>query len=236
MVTPADAEFELHLPKGSAEQFLAGMASIPPEKWVSWRRHRVEEGDTLGAIAKKYRTEVKAIAAANELEPGAPLRAGEKLIIPAAAAMPVRLGQLVRYKVRRGDTLPSIADQYSVTPADLRRWNNLRGDNPTRGVSLRIYPGGRPQMSARGGRAVASATRSRSKTLAVGASAAAPVSQNAIQNDTAQPTIHLVQAGETLWSIARAYQTTVEALRRANQFLGNRQVRPGDQVRVQPRK
>jgi LysM repeat protein len=43
-----------------------------------------------------------------------------------------------------------------------------------------------------------------------------------------------VQAGDTLWSIARAYQTSVEALRRANRFLASRQIQPGDQLRILP--
>ncbi len=42
--------------------------------------------------------------------------------------------------------------------------------------------------------------------------------------------VHKVRAGETLWSIARAYNTTVEALRTANQFLFNRQLQVGDQL------
>ncbi|HEV8383923.1 MAG TPA: LysM peptidoglycan-binding domain-containing protein, partial [Candidatus Acidoferrales bacterium] len=110
-------------------------------------------------------------------------------------------------------------------------WNNLRGDTLARGVSLKIYPGGKPLGAARRGLEVA-AGAPRTK-----AGAAASRSANAVQaaqSYTVLPTIHLVQAGETLWSIARAYQTTVESLRRANGFLAGRQLRPGDQVRVQP--
>ncbi len=232
MVTPADAEFELHLPEGTADRFFAEVAVIPAEKWVSWRRHRIEEGDTLGGIAKRYRADVKAIAATNGLEPSAALQVGDKLTIPATAPQPTALGQLVRYKVRRGDTLPSIAEQFSVTPADLRRWNSLGGDKVARGVSLRIYPGGKPQVSTRGGREVASASRPRSKPSSAVLARVASAAPNAAQGQALQPTIHLVQAGETLWSIAQTYQTTVEALRRANRFLANRKLQPGDQVRV----
>ena len=42
LATPDDAAFELHLPEGSAEKFSAEIADIPSDKWVSWRRHRVE--------------------------------------------------------------------------------------------------------------------------------------------------------------------------------------------------
>ena len=47
MATPDDPEFVLHLPKGTSERFSAEIADIPSDKWVSWRRHRVEAGETL---------------------------------------------------------------------------------------------------------------------------------------------------------------------------------------------
>jgi len=43
---------ELHLPAGTAERFSAEIADIPADKWVSWRRHRVEAGETLTSIGK----------------------------------------------------------------------------------------------------------------------------------------------------------------------------------------
>src|SRR2546428_1360359 len=80
--TPADPSFEMHLPKGAAEKFSAEIADIPPEKWVSWRRHRVEAGETLTSLAKKYRVTAAAIADANNLERNAALEAGPQLRIP----------------------------------------------------------------------------------------------------------------------------------------------------------
>ena len=71
LVTPADPEFVLHLPEGTAERFFAEIAAIPPEKWVSWRRHKVEQGETLSAIAKQYRVSPAEVADANELATGA---------------------------------------------------------------------------------------------------------------------------------------------------------------------
>ena len=117
----------------------------------------------------------------------------------------------------------SIAEQFSVTLAELRQWNNLRSDRITRGVTLRVYPGGRPPATER-----ASAKRP---------SKAAPSSEVAQQAaalpaSPAMGRFHRVRAGETLWSIARAYQTTVEALRSANQFLISRQLQVGDQLLI----
>src|SRR5246127_2720297 len=139
MATPDDPSFELHLPAGTAEKFSAEIADIPADKWVSWRRHRVEAGETLTSIGKKYHVTPAAIAAANNLEHGAALGAGEKLIIPATQPQAEIKRRLVSYRVRRGDTLLGIADRYSVSPDDVRKWNRLRSNHVNRGMVLRIY-------------------------------------------------------------------------------------------------
>src|SRR5579871_3764708 len=142
LVTPPDPEFVLHLPEGSAERFFSEIAAIPPEKWVSWRRHKVEQGETLSSLAKEYRVSPVEIADANELATGAALEEGQKLIIPAAARPETSTGKLIRYRVRRTDTIATIADEFDVSAAELRKWNHLRADHVVRGTSLRIYPGG----------------------------------------------------------------------------------------------
>src|SRR5215813_9298378 len=148
LATPDDSSFELRLPQGAAEKFSAGIADIPANKWVSWRRHRVEIGETLTAIAKKYRVTPVAIAQANNLEKGAALSPGEKLIIPAAQAAAEAKRRLVSYRVRKGDTLGGIADRFSIDSEDVRKWNRLKTNKVSRGMVLRIYTlGGAPEAS-----------------------------------------------------------------------------------------
>jgi membrane-bound lytic murein transglycosylase D len=146
LATPNDPSFELHLPQGTAEKFSAEIADIPPDKWVSWRRHRVAAGETLTAIAKKYRVTPVAIAEANNLERGAPLDPGEKLIIPATQPQSETKRRLVSYRVRKGDTLGGIADRFSVDTEDVRKWNRMKSNHVRRGMVLRIYTlGGAPE-------------------------------------------------------------------------------------------
>jgi len=157
MATPEDPNFALYLPKGTSEKFSAEIAVIPPDKWVSWRRHRVESGDTLTSIARKYRVTPAAIADANDLDRGESLTPGEKLIIPATRPPEETKSRLVRYRVRRGDTLEGIADQFSVTAAQVRKWNGLKAPRVSRGMVLRIYTvGGAPET-----RTVRSSARSK---------------------------------------------------------------------------
>jgi len=146
MATPDDPSFVLHLPKGTAQKFSAEIADIPPEKWVSWRRHRVEAGETLTSLAKKYHVTAPAIAAANSLGRSDVLSQGDKLIIPASQPAGETKSRLVRYRVRRGDTLGGIADQFSVSPEQVRKWNGLKSARVSRGMVLRVYTiGGAPE-------------------------------------------------------------------------------------------
>jgi len=148
LATPEDSSFELHLPLGTAQRFSSEIADIPPDKWVSWRRHRVETGETLTSIAKKYHVTPVAIADANSLERNAALDAGEKLIIPAVQPQSETKRRLVSYRVRRGDTFLGIADRFSVSADDLRKWNHLKANKVSRGMVLRVYTlGGAPESS-----------------------------------------------------------------------------------------
>jgi len=214
--TPKDPDFELQLPEGTADQFFDEIAAIPPEKWVFWRRHRVVEGETLSGLARKYRISVEAIADANGLAPTDALQVNEKLIIPATAPR-TEVGKLVRYRVRRGDTLESVAAQFDVSVAELKKWNGIRGTRVSRGATLRVYPGGVLP---------ASKTRAKSTTKAQTVRTASADASGAV--------VHEVQKGETLWAIARAYQTTVDALKATNRWLATRPIRPGDQLMVLP--
>jgi membrane-bound lytic murein transglycosylase D len=149
LASPDDPTFELHLPLGAAEKFSAEIADIPADKWVSWRRHRVEAGETLTSIAKKYHVTPAAIGAANNLERRVALDAGEKLIIPAASPQIETKRHLVSYRVRKGDTFLGIADRFSVEADDLRKWNRLKANRVSRGMVLRIYTfGSAPETKA----------------------------------------------------------------------------------------
>jgi peptidoglycan lytic transglycosylase D len=249
-VTPNDPNFELKLPAGTADRFLAGIAEIPAADWVSWRRHRVEEGETLTQIAKTFRVTPAAIVSANELDSHAPLEVGRKLIIPAAATPDLAVGKLTYYRVRKGDTLPAIADQYSVTQAEIEKWNHLTSAKVVRGMRLRVYPGGLATSSSAANHAtpktnvtasavaptIAASTVTVPKVVTPKVVAASqPLCANC-KPGAAPPgaVVHKVEQGETLWSIAQSYKTTAEALRAGNRFLFTRPLHVGDQLTIPP--
>lgn len=215
MTTPKQGEFELRLPLGTKDKYLEAIAVIPDDKRVAWRYHRVASGETLAEIAKKYRTSGRAIADANGIDEADDISAQAKLIIPAAAP---RSGDAMafskkpfRYRVRKGDTVLSIADDFGVPAERLRKWNRIRGNDVRKGRVLLIYrpvDGASVRAQVNGKR---QSKPSRSSTLAAGRR------------------IHKVRAGDTLYSIASAYNTTVDALRRDNPSV-SAVLRPGDKL------
>ncbi len=194
------------------------MAEIPPENWLSWRRHRVEDGETLASIARRYRVTVASLAQANGLDSQARVAADRKLIIPVTAQSQPTLGALVRYRTRKNDTVESVADQFNVTVTELKKWNGMRTNRMVAGMRLKIYPGVTGPMPVQS------------------AAAVKPASSVKAPGQPGQQVTHRVREGETLWSIAQAYQTTIEALRSGNRFLFNRPLQAGDTLLiVQPR-
>ena len=58
----------------------------------------------------------------------------------ASAANASDEGRAVRYRIKPGDTLTSIASQYGTTVARIKDWNNLKGTRIAAGTLLTIYP------------------------------------------------------------------------------------------------
>ena len=99
--------------------------------------HRVEDGDTLFNISKRYNLSVADLIIANNIK-GNNIKKGQILRVTAAPAK-VRNNpiQNVSYTVRKGDTLNTIASRFNVDVNDIRRWNrNTRTVTPGQRLKL----------------------------------------------------------------------------------------------------
>lgn len=140
--TPKDQPFELHLPEGTKGKYETAIAAIPTEKRVVWRYYKVQPGDTLAGIARKYRTTEHAISQANDLQQSE-LATEVKLVIPVSGAG--TNGKVVysryptHYKTHTGDTVLTVAEDFGVPPDRLRRWNGLKGNGLRHGRVLVVY-------------------------------------------------------------------------------------------------
>jgi membrane-bound lytic murein transglycosylase D len=230
LTTPKDHPFQLRLPTGTKEKFETAIAAIPPDMRVWWRYHKVQAGDTLASLARTYRTTSKAIAEANNLEDGQELTPDSKLTIPITPGKHASTEdtaayahRLTRYKVRKGDTVQSVADNFGVPPTMVRKWNHLKG-NSLAGrrivyVHLPITPNASKAEFASA--SPHSANPSKSKTKKTVAS----VTTGKKTAGTKAVVHHRVKQGETLYSIASSYKTTVDALKRDNSNVAV--LRPG---------
>jgi membrane-bound lytic murein transglycosylase D len=215
MTTPKDRQFELRLPAGTKEKFATAVAAIPADKRVWWRYHKVQSSDSLASIAKTYHTTAQAIAEANNLD-DQPLEAESKLIIPIApgkySETATYARRITRYKVHKGDTVETVAENFGVPAKMVRSWDHLKG-NSVAGrrvlyLHLPVSPG------TPGAQVVATGSTKSHKH----ASSRAVAAKSGVVH-------HKVKSGETLYSIANSYNTTVSALQRDNRNIAT--LRPG---------
>jgi membrane-bound lytic murein transglycosylase D len=220
MTTPKGKEFDLHLPVGTKDKYLSAIAGVPLDMRVWWRYHKVQPGDTLASLAHAYRTTPKAIAAANYLE-GEQLEADGKLLIPIAAGKhavsedgATYSRRITRYKVHRGETVQTVAENVGVPPTMIRRWNHLKGSSLRGRTVLFIHLPVTPNLRE-------------SPTLSSKSSKRKGNTKKPIQaaNDENPVVRHKVKRGETLSSIATSYKTTVDAIKRDNRNVAT--LRPG---------
>lgn len=136
MSTPPDDAFDLKLPAGTGPVFQKEIAEIPVDKRRYWRLQPVKAGDTLESVARTWHVTVRDLAFVNQLSPDADLTGTDALVIPVAPTSEPLRGAL--YRVRRGDSLVTVADRFGVTLAQLRRWNHLRGNAIAPGRSLYV--------------------------------------------------------------------------------------------------
>jgi membrane-bound lytic murein transglycosylase D len=234
--TPKDGSYELHLPYGTKERYQTAMAEIPAEMRLWWRYPTVHSGETLASLGRTYRVTPKAIAEANHLD-GTVLEADEKLIIPISVGKhPVDTTtyarRITRYKVRKGDTVETVAENFGVSPLMVRRWNGLRGSSlhgrTVLALHLPVSPSGEVASSQGARRAVKITHGVNAKVSTV--KSASTADEDAVEQEKVLH--HTVKSGETLYSIATAYKTTVAALKRANENVAT--LRPGMILTVEP--
>ncbi len=169
--TPPDEPYELRIPAGTTRLFNERIAEIPDNKRATWRFHVLAPGDTLDEVARLFHTTASEIAFTNQITMGASLAGVNALVIPVAPAVSNASARGALYRVHRGDTLVTIADQFGVSVAALERWNHLRGRAVSAGRVLYISE---PARLVHAGRITRGQSASRSHHVAASVQAAHP--------------------------------------------------------------
>ncbi len=161
-MTP-DRPYELKIPQGLGQQYALVADQIkesrppaPPERERKTKvvKYKVKRGDTLASISKKFGTSSKSLLAANGLKSESQVTEGKILKIPVkqrekgtqvasgkkgkskktAAAEPA----VIKYTVKKGETLTQIAKRYNTSTAEIRKMNSLSGTQLKSGQVLKI--------------------------------------------------------------------------------------------------
>lgn len=152
--------------------------------------HKVDAGETLYAISRRYGVTVEQIVAQNPTA-DAGLEIEQILKVPYVpkTSKPVGAPQGKSHKVAAQETLFSISRLYGVTVDELKQWNNLTDNTLSLGQELVIKKVNTPT----------------------------PLSNNTPPTEIKSvKTVHTVAAKETLFSITRQYGITIEQLRQWN--------------------
>jgi len=222
--THPDGPHELIIPVDKAEAFRKRVSELPPTERLSWKRHKVSYGESLGAIANRYRTTVETIRSANDIQ-GNVIHAGESLMIPAAApgaeyamsqsgrlaskqqSLETRYGsEPITYIVKPGDSFWDISRKYGVGMRELAKWNGM-------GTTGLLHPGTELKIFKRANNNQAQAQ---------------PVGQRAQQ---VRKLNYRVRKGESLSLIASKFNVSVQSIKSWNEALNlKKYIHPGDRL------
>lgn len=190
----------------------------------------VQKGDTLYSIARQFNTTVQDLKRLNNLTSDT-LSIGTRLIINEIIETPTNT-----YIVQRGDTLYGIANKFNITIQELKRINNLSTDILAIGQQLLIPSNNIPEdptnteiYIVKKGDSLWSISQAFSTTvdeliklnnlnninLQIGDQLLVPT------QPTPEVTTYIVQSGDTLWSIARSNNTTVDKIKELNNLTSN---------------
>lgn len=158
-----------------------GVPYTPPEGLIT-NTYVVQKGDTLYSIANKLGTTVSELKKENNLTSNT-LQIGEVLRIPTKE---IYEEEENIYIVKKGDSLYSIANKYNTTVDELKRINNLTSNILSIGQVLKLP------------------------------------SDKASNVEKEENTIsYTVQKGDSLYSIARKYDTTIDRIKDLNNLTTN---------------
>jgi membrane-bound lytic murein transglycosylase D len=164
LATPPGVSAVLRVPAGRGPSTEAAYALLPVERRVTFVEHIVSRGETLGGIAHRYRVSLRLLTEANPKLRGR-LKIGRRVIVPTGGAVSGRVAQRIAdpvvpagaspsgfHRVRRGENLIGLAEEYGVSVRDLRQWNGLDEAGRIRaGERLRVASPKQRSPAARAG-------------------------------------------------------------------------------------
>ena len=173
------------------------------------------------ALNPKYKGEVATLKKNGDLTLRVPPGTTEQSIIAANESIVTDVkfiadaGDTQTYKIRRGDTLSTVARRYRTTVAYIRDLNDLPKRKPLK-VGMRIQVPDRTPVKDRP-QTVQSVAKNSGKARVV---------------QVGDGRFHIVQSGDSLFSIAKQYSTSVSELQRLNNMKRKSVLRIGMKIKI----
>ncbi len=227
---PGRGAYTIKVPVGKKELVAKNLPRVRATVATGYKTHVIKKGDTVSRICRKYNISTKTLLKANNLR-STMLRAGHRLRIPykttsfklvsasemATSLAPAEMSQenLIVHKIRPGETISELARLYNVPAYMIAAWNGLENLHQIRaGQQLDLYL----QDLDDGERQRLAAVKKKSNPIVINR---AEVDADAVKDNT-RLTYYRVRGGDSLWTIARQFQTTPEKIRRWNSIEGNK--------------
>ena len=201
---PNYPNYELKVPRGKRDLFLAHKNSFKDVLISGVIKHRLRRGQTLSHIANTYRTSVRALMSFNGIRNPRRLRAGKTIRIPIKRGYtpPANFNYAKQtpktHRLRSGETLSHISDAYGVSVSELLAYNSIR--NPKR-----LKAG---------------------QTVKIPAKGMLPKSKSSVK--------HRLKRGETLSHLADFYGTSIRSLLAYNNIYNPRRLKAGQLINIPP--
>ncbi|MEW6507925.1 MAG: LysM peptidoglycan-binding domain-containing protein [Bacteroidota bacterium] len=176
-------------------------------------KYRVRKGDTISEIARKFNISEFQLRKWNNLKSNK-IVAGQELTLhnkentlSFGDNTTPKNSNVINYTIKPGDVLGKIAENYNVSIADLKNWNNLKSNKLIAGKKLLIYSDSKPIDPTQ-------------------------ITGEIKQNKT-KSNLHTVKNGESLWSIAKIYKVLVADIMAWNNLTSDR-VKIGQKLKILP--
>jgi membrane-bound lytic murein transglycosylase D len=212
--TDPDGPHYLLLPADKASLFsrqnenLSLAQRMPPASQGA-HQHRIRKGETLWDIARHYDTTISALSKANNISKRSTLHVGKKLVIPHGDDTQI--------------ATPKVASSREKLAAT--RTHRIRKGETLWDIA-RHYNTSMTQLCQLN-------NISKRSTLKIGQKLKVPVSTRTVaRNNSVKERWHHIRKGDTLWDIARLYNTSVRDLRHANNLSRRKPLKVGYKLKI----
>jgi LysM repeat protein len=209
--------------------------------------HKVEPKETYYGISLRYHVKVGAVIQFNNnivLQPGAIMKVPTDLPFAETAAKPAIAEHkpevkmtVQQFRVSAGETLYSIAKRFGTTVDDIKETNGLKSDilSPGQTLQIRSAAGSQPKQAEKETVAETKPVQAPPVVQQPKPQVQPPVTQPPVQSNTQAQTTpvstqntqqYKVSAGETLFTIAKRFSTSVDDIIALNK-LPNNNINPG---------